>query len=38
MCRSLIVEGQFFFFQMQKGTIDVSSTLDALEKQVLVCK
>jgi hypothetical protein len=38
MCKNLVVEGESLFCQMQKGTIDLSSTIIALEAKVLVCK
>jgi hypothetical protein len=38
MCRNLVVEGESLFCQMQKGTIDLFSTIVALEAKVLVCE
>jgi len=32
ICKGLVVKGESLFFQMQKCIIDVSFTLDALEK------
>jgi hypothetical protein len=38
ICKNLVVEEESLFCQMHKGTIDLSSTIAALEAKVLVSK